>query len=371
MSPATQRIASVLLFAVLPAVVAIAMFAVAHDSGSLSVDFHNELYPEAERLLDWQNPFPGPDAELWRGHNLIWPPLAALLVAPFTLLSPSAADWIVALVGLIGFMVSLRLVGVRDWRVYGAFALWPQVIGEIRVSHLTPLLCVLVALAWRYRDKPIAPGMAAGLAAAIKFFLWPLAVWLLARGGRAAAATAAVIAAGSMLLVLPFTSLDRYVRTLLELGRTFDQESFSPFGFLMQIGAPEPVARGAMLIIGALLLVACWRRRSFGLAVAAALVLSPIVWLDYYAVAAVPLATVRPRLSWVWLPPVATWGLLGAGLGAGDGWGSARVLVVFTIVFAVIVRAERQAEAGGEGHHHPARLGPVPARRIDPKPSSG
>jgi hypothetical protein len=44
---------------------------------------------------------------------------------------------------------------------------------------------------------------------------------------------------------------------------------------------------------------------------------------------------------------------------------------VFTIVFAVIVRAERQAEAGGEGQHRPATLGPAASGRIDPKPSSG
>jgi hypothetical protein len=370
MSPAFQRVGSVLLFAVLPAVVAVAMFAVAHGDGSLSVDFHNELYPEAKKLLDWENPFPGPDAELWRGHNLIWPPVAASLVAPLTVLSPEVADWAVALVGLACFMASLRIVGVRDWRVYGVFALWPSVIGEIRVSHLTPFLCLFAALAWRYRDRRFGPGVAVGFAAAIKFFLWPLGVWLAARGRWAAAATAAAIAGGSLLLVLPFTGLDEYVRTLLELGRTFDQESYSPFGFLMQIGAPEALSRAVMLVLGAALLFACWRRASFALAVAAALILSPIVWLDYYAVAAIPLAAVRPKLSWVWLPPLATWGLLSAGIGTGNGWGSARVLVVFTIVFGVIVRAERQAEAGGEGNHRPATVGPVPSGRIDPKPSS-
>jgi Glycosyltransferase family 87 len=371
MSPALERIGFVLLFAVLPAVIAVAMFAVAQADGSLSVDFHNELYPEAKVLLDWENPFPGPDAELWRGHNLIWPPVAALLVAPFTLLSAGAADWAIALTGLACFMASLRIVGVRDWRVYGAFAMWPSVIGEIRVSHLTPFLCVLAALAWRHRDARIAPGVAVGFAAAIKFFLWPLGFWLAAKGRWAGAATAVAVAGSSLLLILPFIGLGDYIRTLLELGRTFDQESYSPFGFLMQIGVPEALARVAMFTLGAVLLVACWRRASFALAVAAALVLSPIVWLDYYAVAAIPLAVVRPRLSFVWLAPLATWGLLSAGIGAGNGWGSARVLVVFAIVFAVVVRAERQAEAGGEGHHRPATLGPATSARIDPKPSSG
>jgi hypothetical protein len=367
---ALRRVLPVLLFGVLPVVVAIAMFATAHSSGSLSADFHNELYPEAKVLLDWQNPFPGPDAALEHGKNLIWPPLAAFLVAPFTVLSPDAADWAIALVGLGCFLLSLRIVGVRDWRVYGAFALWPSVIGEIRVSHLTPFLCLLLALAWRYRDARFAPGLSVGLAGAIKFFLWPLGVWLAAIGRAREALLAAAVAAASLLLVLPFTGLDDYVRTLLELGRTFDQDSYSPFGFLVQIGASETFARIVTFVLGAILLVACWRRASLAFAVAAALVLSPIVWLDYYAVAAIPLAVVRPRLSWVWLAPLATWGLLSAGIGAGNGWGSARVIVVFAIVFSVIVRAERQAEAGGASHS-PAKVGTGPRRRIDPKPSSG
>jgi hypothetical protein len=360
----------VLAFAVAPIVVAVAMFATAHSTGSLSADFHNELYPEAKKLLDWQNPFPAPGSAIWYGHNMIWPPVAAFLVAPLTVLSAGAANWAVALVGLACFMGSLRIVGVRDWRVYGAFALWPQVIGEIRVSHLTPVLCVLLAVVWRYRDARFAPGIALGLAGAIKFFLWPVGIWLAAIGRLRELLVAAVVAAASLLLVLPFTSLHDYFHVLVELGRTFDQDSYSPFGLLMQVGAPEALARGVMLAVGLVLLVACLRRGSLGFAVAAALVLSPIVWLDYYAVAAIPLAVVRPRLTWIWLAPLATWGLLSAGIGAGNGWGSARVLIVFGIVFAVIVRGERHAEAGGESHS-PATVGRPHRRRIDPKPSSG
>ncbi len=54
------------------------------------------------------------------------------------------------------------------------------------------------------------------------------------------------------------------------------------------------------LAVGLALLAGVWRYRSFALAIAASLVLSPIVWLDYFALAAVPLAIARPRLSWIW-----------------------------------------------------------------------
>ena len=76
-----------------------------------------------------------------------------------------------------------------------------------------------------------------------------------------------------------------------------------------------------------------WRYRSFALAIAAALVLSPIVWLDYFALAALPLALARPRLSAIWFLPIATWGLEGAGIGIGDVSDIARLLLVFAVVF--------------------------------------
>ena len=260
-------------------------------------------------------------------------------------------------------MASLRLVGVRDWRVYGVFALWPQVIGEIRVSHLTPFLCILLALAWRYRDARTVPGLALGLAAAIKFFLWPLAFWLAAIGRARETVIAAGVALSSLLLVLPFTSLHDYFKVLLELGRTFDNDGYSPFGLLSLLGVPEAPARIATVALGASLLVGCWRRASFGLAVAAALVLSPIVWLDYYAVAAIPLAVVRPRLSAVWFAPLVTWGLLNAGIGAATVWGGLRVLGAFALVILVTVRAEQEGDDGSL-----AMAGPA-GERIDPRPN--
>jgi hypothetical protein len=363
MQTAARRLAPLLLLGVLPIVVAITMLASARSDGSLSVDFHNELYPEAELLLGWENPFPVPGTDLSHGHNLIWPPLDAILVAPFTLMSPGAAGLAIAVVGLTCFMASLMVVGVRDWRVYGAVALWPQVIAEVRVSHLTPVLCLLLALAWRARDARLAPGIAVGLAGAMKFFLWPIGVWLAAIGRIRELILAAALAAASLLLVLPFTSLDAYVRVLIELGRAWDQDSYSPFGLLVQLGAPEGAAHAVTFTLGGALLVACWRTASLGLAVAAALVLSPIVWLDYYAVAAIPLAIVRPTVSAIWVAPLATWGLLSTGVGAGNAPGSARLLAVFSVVFAVIVHGERQMASRGASSPHRSALAVEPTPR--------
>ena len=41
-------------------------------------------------------------------------------------------------------------------------------------------------------------------------------------------------------------------------------------------------------------------RRAFSVAIIAALLLTPIVWLHYFALLVVPLALARPRLAWAW-----------------------------------------------------------------------
>jgi len=49
-------------------------------------------------------------------------------------------------------------------------------------------------------------------------------------------------------------------------------------------------------------------RLSLGAAIAAALLLSPIVWLHYFVLLLVPLALARPRLSAAWiLLPLPFW----------------------------------------------------------------
>ena len=82
------------------------------------------------------------------------------------------------------------------------------------------------------------------------------------------------------------------------------------------------------------------------LTIAASLVLSPIVWLDYYAVLAIPLAIVRPRLGPLWLLPLLTWGVRGAGAGIGDVSAILRILVVFGIVVLCAARAESRSRRG-------------------------
>lgn len=339
---ALRRVVTFVGLGVLPVAAIVTMFVVGWRGGPLSGDFHHELYPEAKLLLRGENPFPGHDTAIG-GANFVWPPVAAYLVAPLTVLPPGVADVLMVGVGLVCFALSLWLVGVRDWRIYGVVALWPELLGEMRVSHLTPVIALFVAAAWRFRDTRGVPGALVGLAVAAKFFVWPVGVWLAATRRFREAALAAAIAAASLLLVLPFTSLHDYAHALNRLSKVFDQDSYNVFGLLVQAGVGETAARAATLVVAAVLLAAVWRYQSLALAIAAALVISPIVWLDYYALAALPLALARPRLSPIWFLPLATWGLEGAGIGIGDASSTVRLLLVFAVVFAVAFRNEPHA----------------------------
>lgn len=342
------------------------MLVIGMDTNSLAVDFHHELYPQAEQLLAGVNPYPTADFEPIVGGNLIWPPLAALWAAPFTLLPLGIAEVGFAALGVALFVAALWVVGLRDWRVYGACFLWPQVAGEMRVAHLTSLIALLVALAWRERHRRLVVGIAVGLAVALKFFVWPLAVWLAARRHWQSAGVAAVIAAASFLSVLPFAGPVDYTRALLRLGEHFDQDAYTVFGLLSEVDVSDTPARVVGVAVGLALLLGTWRFRSLALAIAAALALSPIVWLDYFALLAIPLAIARPRLSPVWLLPLATWGAAGTGLGIGDPVDIARVLVAFAVVVAVCVRSEPRLEREPRGRS----INDLPGRSGRPRSSS-
>ena len=54
------------------------------------------------------------------------------------------------------------------------------VIDSVRIGTLTPVLLLLVAVAWRWRDRRWVASGALAAAIAFKLFLWPLVVWLLA-----------------------------------------------------------------------------------------------------------------------------------------------------------------------------------------------
>ena len=117
---------------------------------------------------------------------------------------------------------------------------------------------------------------------------------------------------------------------------------------------------------GVLLLAVCvlGRRgdeaRWFTCAIGAVLVLTPVMWLHYLALLAVPLGIVRPRFSAIWLLPIVLWVCPRAG--NGDGLQS----VLPLLVVLLIVLALNQSPRGGmRAAEAPLRLSPCGTRTRD------
>lgn len=328
-----RRTPELVFLGALPVVaLVLALWAYAGD-GRLALDFHNELYRQAEAVVDGGEVYDPPDAELSDRSNAVWPTAAVLPIVPLTVLPPEVADWLATAAVLGSLVAALWLLDVRDWRVYGAVVLWPSVIEAVQTANASLPLALLVAATWRWRDRAPAAGLALGYAVAVKLFLWPVAVWLALTGRRRAAVIAAAAAAASLVLIVPFTSLADYARLLRNLAETFEHDAYTPFALLADLGVPDTAARVATVGLGLALLALAWRRRSLGLALAAALVLSPIVWRHFFVLLLVPLALSRPRFDAVWLIPIGMW--VGDGTLNGAPWQTAAVVGLGALTLAL------------------------------------
>jgi hypothetical protein len=151
--------------------------------------------------------------------------------------------------------------------------------------------------------------------AVAKLFVWPLFVWLLATRRLRTGVEAA--AAGAVLLVvgwaaIGFAGLRGYPHLLHLLTRVEAVQSFSLVG-LLRLHGGAATAFTALLAVAVVAGVAIAARgphgdrRSLVVAVAGALLATPVLWLHYFVLLFVPLALTRPRLSALWFAPLAFW----------------------------------------------------------------
>jgi Glycosyltransferase family 87 len=346
------KTAELLFLGAIPVVaLALALAAYAGDD-RLALDFHHEVYRQADAVVHNRDAYEAPGADLSDRSNLLWPMAAVLPVVPLTALSPGTADWVATVLVIAALAAALWLLDVRDWRIYGVVLLWPATIEAIQTANASLPLTLLVALMWRYRDRAAIAGLALGYGIAVKLFLWPLAVWLALVGRVRAAAVAALVAAASLLLLVPFIDIPDYVRLLRRLAQTFEHESYTLFALVSDLGLPDTAARVATIALGVGVLALAWRRRSLGLAIAAALCLSPIVWRHFFVLLLVPLALSRPRFDAVWLIPIGLW--VGDGTFNGEPWQTACVLGLVALTFALceLRPGTRQARVLSPGPAH-------------------
>lgn len=339
-----RRLLPLLVWGVLPIAMIVAALAGSYDV-HYAGDFHYSFWPAGQRILHGVSPYLSPSApDVGRGIAFVYPAAGALLLTPFALLPHELADAIFTALNIAAVALTLGVLGVRDWRLYGAALLCLPVLSCWLVGNVSLLLGLGIALLWRYRDRPLVAGLLAATVVSFKLFLWPLGLWLLAT--RRYVASAWMLGSGLAInlvawAVLGFDDIGRYRRLLDALTTQRDDLGFS----VVSVALREGVARGPSYAIAALLTavaaIACVRagRRgrqngSLALAVLVCILATPIVQVHYFALLLVPFSIARPRLAVVWLLPFAFWLCSG-----GRAWQAVAALVIASAIVAECVRA--------------------------------
>ena len=296
-----------------------------------------------------------------------YPPLLAFITAPLHALSAGAATivWTMLLLAAIAF--ALWLLDVRDWRCYAITGIYPMTRSAVDLGTIGPLLLLLVAVAWRWRDGVLRSAFAVGVAVALKLFLWPLVVWL-ALTRRTRGAVAAMCIALALVLVswaaIGFDGVGEYPGLLRRLAHEEAASSYS----IVALGVRAHLSQAAASVLAAvaalsLLVVAGLIARSrshvsgrrdmtlLTLTLATALAASPIVWVHYFLLLLVPLALTRPRLSPLWFVPFAYYPLGETQWPAGD----AQKLGLALVTTVLLAAAPFWSGAIHLGHKLPTR----------------
>ena len=316
-NPHLRAVSDVLFGAVPILFLAVMTWSVLHGPFS-ALDFRNAYWYAGHRVLAGSSPYLWTAAQLREGVAFVYPPLSAVVFAPAALLPRSVGSVAFTLVGLLVAPATLALMGVRDWRVYVVASVWLPVCAGWLTANESLLLALGLAGVWRWRERPGFAGFLTAAMLSLKPLLWPLALWLIAtRRWRASAHTlvwCVVLNAGAWSIV-GFGQIGSYLRAV-NLDTAFNWRlGFGVPAVLGQLGAGRPAAVALMIILSAGLVAAVLhsglaRRndvQSMTLAVALAIVSSPLLWSHYLALLLVPVALRRPRLDWTWALPVVLW----------------------------------------------------------------
>jgi hypothetical protein len=313
---AGRQVLPVALWGVLPA--ALTAWAALGIGRVHAGDFHYAFWPAGQRVLHGLSPYVDPGSPtIAHAVAFVYPALAALLFAPLALIPHGLADTAFASLNVAAALLTLRVLDVRDWRLYGLVLLCPAVFSGWTLANVTLLLGLGIAVIWRYRERALLIGFLAALLVSLKLFLWPLALWLLATRRYAALAYAAACGLAINAVawtVLGWNELHRYSRLLHALAATEEKRGYSLVSLGLHEGASRPAAYALALSVAACAAASCLALAHRGREVAAlalalgvSLLATPIVQLHYFALLLVPLAIVRPRLSVAWALPLAMW----------------------------------------------------------------
>jgi Glycosyltransferase family 87 len=330
---------------------------------SQAADFHFNYYYAAEAIRAGENFYPSADFVVRGPGDLIidyvYPPLVALLTVPWTLLPVGLAEVLFQFLLVAVFVATLALLGVRDWRCYGLAFLWPPVTDAIATGNISILLGFAAAVVWVYRDRARLAGAALGVSIAAKVFLWPLTIWLGFTGRGRAALWSVGVAVATLFAswaVVGFRGFTDYPDLVHRLTDRMDERSYTVYALAVDVGVPASLAWALWIVTAVVVLGACVvvarrgdERRAFVLALAAAIALSPIVWLHYFALLLVAVAIAQPRLAPIWFIGIPLQVVVDTGVYNGSTFQTAAVLVAAagTVALALAPASWRFGRADG------------------------
>jgi len=306
----TCAAAPVLLVGVCLGVVAAAA---PHDS-----DF-GTFWSAGHDVLHGRSPYPALDSLPHTASRLfapfVYPPLTAFAMAPLALLPYRVATVLFLLLSLAAIWLALRLLGVRDWRCYGAVYACAPVYEGLGLGAIGPFLLLGLAAAWRYRDRAVAVGVVVAFVVSAKLFLWPVWLWLVRTRRYRAAAVSAVVGVGGVVAswaAIGFEGLREYPHLLARLTELVGPHSYSVYSLGRSLGMDSLTAERSVYVLTLVLLgLVAWLvrddRRLFVAAIALSLLATPILWLHYLVVLVVPVAVTTRRLSPLWIALLAVW----------------------------------------------------------------
>lgn len=334
---------------VLPVCLLAATVGLAAADGNIAIDFRT-VSPEIRGLAHGTNPYQLDG--LADGGHFLWTVTAGWLLAPLAWL-PYGWTLMVAFEAA-GILAALRLMRVSDWRCYAVAMAWPATVNSVQTANLSVPLLLLIAAAWRDRRRA---GVWLGVGVAGKLFVWPLLVWMAARRQWTQLAVSAAVCAVTAAATLAYLPPSAFLRFERAVNDTFAPDAISFPAALHDLGVPLGIGSAVTLVAVAPMI--WFGRRDLGWLTVAALLVSPVVWLHYFVLVAVPLALWRAPL-WVWMLPFGL--AVAPGMSNGDPWQTRAALAVFaaTVAAAATHRGSMRISASSpsrisHGTHTPTR----------------
>lgn len=281
------------------------------------VDFHRQYWAAGQRVLEGLSPYVLTKAQIAAGMTFANPAATGLLFAPFALLARTPSSALFTALCIASALATLRVLEVRDWRLYGMVLLLGPVVSAWQTSNLTLPLVFGIALAWRWRDRPVFAGLVVALIISFKLFLWPIGLWLIATRRYRASAYAiglGLLINGLAWAVVGVGQIRPYLHLSSAVVHTARRTGYGLIALALHLGAGVGVATAFMIAVSAVLAVACIAAGRRGhdqtcllLAIVLMLAASPLVWNHYFALMIVPLAIARPRLGALWALQLILW----------------------------------------------------------------